>query len=137
MALQFDKSSCRWSILGTAADVHRSAERRRVIEVLKEAAGPLPVKDIQSAAELRTRNAADVLLGKMARDGEIVRVDKGRYTLSQTDAGQIAGQIGQMDRSASQATVLKEKTGDLSGHLSGICPSVRSVRSVQGGQTIR
>ena len=119
MALQFDKAACRWSILGTAAEVHRSAERRRVLEVLKEAAGPLPVKDIQSAAELRTRNAADVLLGKMARDGEIVRVDKGRYTLSQTDAGQIAGQIGQMDRSASQATVLKEKKSahtDLSGN---------------------
>jgi hypothetical protein len=122
IALQFDKGSCRWSILGTAAEVHRSAERKRVIEVLKEAGGPLPVKDIQSAAELRNRNAADVLLGKMARDGEIVRADKGRYTLSQTDAGQIAGQIGQMDRSVNQPTVLKEKTTDLP-HLSGTCLS--------------
>ena len=108
MAMQFDKSSCRWSILGTAAEVHRSAERKRVLAVLKEAGSPLQVKDIQSRAELRNRNAADMLLGKMARDGEIVRADKGRYALSETgadrcrtDAGQIArGMATQMpDRS--------------------------------------
>jgi AAA domain len=122
IALQFDKAACRWSILGTAAEVHRSAERKRVLDVLKEAGAPLQVKDIQSAAELRNRNAADVLLGKMARDGEIVRADKGRYALPQTDAGQMAGQIGQMDRSKSQPAVLKEKTGD-HPDLSDICLS--------------
>jgi hypothetical protein len=137
MAMQFDKSSCRWSILGTAAEVHRSAERKRVLAVLKEAGSPLQVKDIQSRAELRNRNAADMLLGKMARDGEIVRADKGRYALSETGAGQMpdrcrtdsqrdghtdAGQIGQMDRSARQPTVLKEKKGD-NPDLSAICPA--------------
>jgi hypothetical protein len=136
MAMQFDKSSCRWSILGTAAEVHRSAERKRVLAVLKEAGSPLQVKDIQSRAELRNRNAADMLLGKMARDGEIVRADKGRYALSETGAGQMpdrcrtdsqrdghtdAGQIGQMDRSARQPTVLKEKKG-YNPDLSAICP---------------
>ena len=28
-ALQFDKTACRWSILGAAAEVNRSAERKR------------------------------------------------------------------------------------------------------------
>jgi len=53
-ALQFDKPSCRWTILGEAADVNRSAERGRVIAALKEAGGPLQAKDIWIAAELRT-----------------------------------------------------------------------------------
>jgi hypothetical protein len=113
IALQFDKASCRWSILGAAAEVHRSAERKRVLEALS--AGPLQAKGIHSAAELRSRNATDVLLGKMVRDAEIVRVDKGRYALPQTDGGQ----IGQTDRLNKQPTVLKEKS-DSPVHLSDL-----------------
>ena len=94
-ALQFDKPSCRWTILGEAADINRSAERGRVIAALKEAGGPLQAKDICDAAELRNRNATDLLLGKMVRDGEIVRADRGHYALPDTDAGQ----IGQKERS--------------------------------------
>ena len=101
MAVQFDKGTCRWSILGSAAEVHRSAERKRVIEALRKTGGPLPPKDIQFMAELRNRNATDVLLGKMLRDEEIVRADRGRYALPpnlsedlpRTDSGQIARQI--------------------------------------------
>jgi hypothetical protein len=117
MALQFDKGTCRWSILGTAAEVHRSGERKRVIDVLREAGAPLQAKDIQVAAGLRNRNATDVLLGKMARDGEIIRADRGRYTLPPTDAGQ----IGQKERLVTQPAVLKEKPGNLSNlsNLSG------------------
>ena len=88
-ALQFDKPSCRWTILGEAADINRSAERGRVIAALKEAGGPLQAKDIWIAAELRNRNATDLLLGKMVRDGEIVTYDRGHYALPDTDAGQI------------------------------------------------
>jgi hypothetical protein len=88
LALQFSKESCRWTILGIAADIHRSAERQRVIDALKKN-GQLQAKNIQLMAELRNRNATDMLLGKMLRDGEIVRLDKGKYGLPETDAGQI------------------------------------------------
>ena len=110
MALQFSKESCRWTILGTAAEVHRSAERKRVLEALREAGAPLQAKDIQIAAELRNRNATDVLLGKMVRDGEIVRADRGRYVLSETDSGQ----IGQKERLGTQSIVSKEEIVNLS-----------------------
>jgi hypothetical protein len=109
-ALQFDKPSCRWTILGEAADVNRSAERRRVIAALKEAGGPLQAKDIWVAAELRNRNATDLLLGKMVRDGEIVRADRGRYAPPDTDAGQ----IGQKERSETQDSDFGEETDNLS-----------------------
>jgi hypothetical protein len=109
-ALQFDKPSCRWTILGEAADVNRSAERGRVIAALKEAGGPLQAKEIWVAAELRNRNATDLLLGKMVRDGEIVRADRGRYALPDTDAGQ----IGQKERTETQDSDLQEETDNLS-----------------------
>jgi hypothetical protein len=112
-ALQFDKASCRWSILGAAAEVHQSAERKRVLEALSR--GPLQAKEIQIAAELRSRNATDVLLGKMVRDGQIVRLEKGRYALPQTDSGQ----IGQTDRLDKQPTVLIGQSA-LSVHLSDL-----------------
>jgi hypothetical protein len=64
-AVQFNKATCRWTILGVAAEVHRSAERGQVLAALQEAGGPMTPKEIQSTAELSSRNATDVLLSKM------------------------------------------------------------------------
>jgi AAA domain len=129
LALQFSKDTCRWTILGTAADVHRSAERNRVLDVLRSADTPWQAKDIQFMAELRTRNATDILLGKMVRDGEIVRAERGRYADRQV-AGQIRGGVSfkvRTDRTDRQIGAedpeLKEgiKTDNLSGNLSASC----------------
>ena len=110
-ALQFDRATCRWSILGEASAVHRSAERKRVISALAEAGGPLSVGEIMAEINLE-RNAADVLLGRMARDGEIERVGRGRYGLpAQTANG---GQIGQKERSDGEAVAIPVQIGDLS-----------------------
>src|SRR5262249_43386642 len=93
-ALQFDKETCRWTILGAAAEVRRSHERSRVIAALQDEGAPLKVDDIKIRADLRTRNAADLLLGKMAKDGEVVRVKRGWYDLPGK-----GGQIGQKEGS--------------------------------------
>lgn len=90
LAVQFNRNICKWTILGQAVEVRRSDERSRVIAALKKADGPLSVKDLMAAADLGTRNAADVLLFKMAGEGEIVRVARGQYGLpgcSTTDGG--------------------------------------------------
>jgi hypothetical protein len=86
-ALEFNKGSCKWSILGEAAEIRRSAERQKVIAVLQEADGPLPIKKILETAELRNRNATDALLHKMVNDGEIVRVGTGQYSLPDAEGG--------------------------------------------------
>ena len=65
-AMQFEKATCRWSILGAASEVHRSNERARVIAALKAAGQPLSVREIIADAELLNRNAADILLSKMS-----------------------------------------------------------------------
>jgi hypothetical protein len=85
-AIQFSKETCRWTLLGAAAEVHRSAERARVIAALSETGTAMTVAELIEAAELRNRNAADVLLSKMARAGELKRVRTGVYGLPD-DAG--------------------------------------------------
>jgi hypothetical protein len=81
-AMHFEKETCRWTILGKASEVHRSTERARVIAALTAAGQPLTVREIMIDAEMQNRNAVDILLSKMAKDGEIVRVGRGRYHLS-------------------------------------------------------
>jgi hypothetical protein len=122
LALQFSKETCRWTILGSATDVHRSAERKRVLDVLRDANTPLQPKDIQFMAELRTRNATDVLLGKMVRDGEIVRAERGRYALPTTD-GQISGQL----RGGVFSKVRKDRTD---GQITGETPHLKEENEV-------
>jgi hypothetical protein len=110
-AVHFEKTTCRWSILGEASAVQRSAERGRVITALTEAGRPLSVGEIMVETELK-RNAADLLLGRMAKEGEIVRVKRGRYGLP----GQAPNsrQIGQKERSGQEAAEIAERTDDLS-----------------------
>jgi hypothetical protein len=45
-AMQFDKETCQWTILGRASEVHRSNERARVIGALRSALEPLSVQQI-------------------------------------------------------------------------------------------
>ena len=85
-AVQFNKAICKWTILGPVAEVHRSNDRARVLEVLAAAGRPLPVKEIQTRADLPSRNAADSLLFRMVEAGEIKRVAKSVYDLADADA---------------------------------------------------
>jgi hypothetical protein len=119
-AMQFDKETCRWTILGLASEVLRSNERARIISALQAAGQPLSTKDIMIDAQMPNRNAVDILLGKMVKDGEIHRVERGRYYLS----AKITGQIGQKERFDGKAVDLIEKSSNLSNlsDLSGRSP---------------
>jgi hypothetical protein len=85
-ALQFNKATCRWTMLGEAADIRRSDERARVLSALNDAGEPLPISEIVSLANLVNRNAADQLLHRMALDGDVVRIKRGLYGLPVSDA---------------------------------------------------
>jgi len=82
---RFDKATCRWSVLGAAAEVFRSAERGRVIAALEEAGEALSVTEIMAAADIKSRGAADMLLGRMVRDGVLRKSGRGRYELDALD----------------------------------------------------
>ena len=70
-------------ILGEAAEFHRSAERTRVLDGLKH--GPLTVGEIKAAAEIKSRDAADKLLQRMAEAGQVERIGRGKYGLPVSD----------------------------------------------------
>jgi hypothetical protein len=80
-ALQFSKATCRWTLLGEAADIRRSDERGRILAVLKDAGEPMQTREIISLARLVSRDAADQLLHRMTMDGEIARRGRGKYSL--------------------------------------------------------
>ncbi len=88
-AARFDRETCRWVILGAAAEARRTDERARVIDALRD--GPLGVGAIMAAATLKSRNAADLLCGRMSRDGDIVRVGRGRYGLPNAATDETGG----------------------------------------------
>jgi hypothetical protein len=79
--INFDRETCRWSILGEAAEVQRSGERQRVLTALGKVSDGMSVGEIVAAASLVSRNAADNLLFHMLRDGEVSRVKRGVYSL--------------------------------------------------------
>jgi hypothetical protein len=85
-AISFDRETCRWIILGEAADIQRSTERSRVHTVLATAPDGMSSTEIAGAAGLKGRNAVDVLLSRMVQDGEIERIKRGLYGLNGTRA---------------------------------------------------
>jgi hypothetical protein len=97
-AVSFDRETCRWTILGEAAEVQRSVQRERVKAALKGEPDGLGVTEIVGRAQLLKRNAADLLLGKMAADGEIERIKRGIYGMRGTRSKLSAERSGQKDR---------------------------------------
>jgi hypothetical protein len=108
-ALQFERSTCRWTILGAAADVYVSNERAAVLSAL-EGTGTegLAVPEIMAATGSKSRGAMDTLLFKMKERGEIVRLKRGVYALPQD-----AGKIGEKEGNCDQLTDNTALNGDL------------------------
>lgn len=79
-AVEFERQTCRWQILGEASVVHMSEQRREIVDALNEAGGsmsPSAIADTVGKENGRVRQ----LIMKMTRDGELVRVKRGHYGL--------------------------------------------------------
>jgi hypothetical protein len=106
-AMQFDKASCKWTMLGPdalAASV--STERAKIIDALQSFIPAndkdgMAVSEIMAVTEATSRNAMDRLLHKMRMDGQIIRVRRGVYA-APSEGGKI-GTIGQKERNATKA----------------------------------
>jgi AAA domain/IclR helix-turn-helix domain len=77
-AVTFDKEGCRWTILGEAAAVHRSNERGQILVALAEATEPLTPQQIAVSTGMPPNNVWQLLF-KMVKDGEAVKVGRGKY----------------------------------------------------------
>jgi len=79
-ALEFNKGTCRWRIIGEAAEVKRSDQRSRVLEILKESGEAITPAALATEMPGLSRDNAKQLLRRMAADGEISKEGYGRYT---------------------------------------------------------
>lgn len=79
-AVSFDRRTCRWSNLGDAANVRMSAERRAVIEALTDTANPMSPEEIAAATGQSNVNVRQ-LLRSMAKAGEVLKPQRGKYAL--------------------------------------------------------
>jgi hypothetical protein len=71
-AVEFNKETCRWKMLGEAADIRRSDERTAILQVLFEADEPMSPSDVASALGIKPNNIKQ-LLYKMAKDREVIK----------------------------------------------------------------
>lgn len=81
VALAFDPESCRWTVLGKAADVLRSDERNTIVRLLGDSSEPLSPKQIAARACMSDDAVRQMLL-RMAAAGEVIKKARGLYTAS-------------------------------------------------------
>jgi predicted RNA-binding protein YlxR (DUF448 family) len=72
-AVEFNKETCRWKMLGEAADIRRSDERTAILQILFEADEPMSPSDVASALGIKPNNIKQ-LLYKMAKDREVIKL---------------------------------------------------------------
>lgn len=77
-AVSFDAATCRWTILGEASEIHRSASRGAILAALEEATEPMAPADLVAHTNL-TRSNVDKLLARMKTKGEVTKTSRGLY----------------------------------------------------------
>jgi hypothetical protein len=80
-AVMFNPDSCRWTILGDAAEVHRSDSRMKIMSAMSDSSEPsMSPRDLTAATGLSRANV-DQLLARMVADCEIIKRGRGLYGL--------------------------------------------------------
>jgi biotin operon repressor len=79
-ALEFDKETGTWSVLGAAWQVADTAERREIQQVLGRSVDPLTPTEIAERLGKSRQNIQN-MLSKMLDDGKVEQVTRGHYTL--------------------------------------------------------
>lgn len=77
-AVSFSKDTCRWTILGGAAEVHMSDTRKKILAKLLTAKEPLAPKDIIHGTGLSSGVVYN-RLADMVERGEVVKTARGAY----------------------------------------------------------
>jgi hypothetical protein len=131
LAIQFSKDSCRWTILGTATEVHQTDQRKAIIAALAEHGAPMKITELMAATGMK-RNPLDLLLGKMVKAQLIRRVGTGLYALNDYDPPPEPERSVSSVRSVSPQTDAgqtpdRQQATDKNQESASICPSVSSV----------
>lgn len=83
LALSFDKTTAKWTVLGTAAEVKGGENRQVIREVVLDAGKALSVKEIKDALEASGNqlklNNIKITLRRMVTDGQLVKEGLNKY----------------------------------------------------------
>lgn len=82
-ALEFDKTTTTWQLLGSAEEYKRSQERQEIIDVLKESPAPMSPKEVAKALGKPYAPVAR-LMHLMAQDGDLAQPSYGKYIINQS-----------------------------------------------------
>lgn len=77
-AVVFDKTVCKWRVQGDVAEVRRSDDQRRILEVLTDAVEAMNPREISVASGVN-RNHVDQILLRLGKSGEVRKVGRGKY----------------------------------------------------------
>lgn len=91
-AVAFDRQTCRWSMLGDAGEVRRSAERCKIIEALRVEAEPMSPAQLAVVTEMPSGNVRR-LLHSMSRGDEVMKVGRAKYTLPDINPPNIGNKV--------------------------------------------
>ncbi|MES2343646.1 MAG: AAA family ATPase [Pseudomonadota bacterium] len=91
-AVQFDKQTCRWSMLGDASEVRLSAERRAIIDALRAESEPMS-PNVISVVTGHPPGSTRRLLHSMAKDGEVIKQGRGKYTVPDINPPNIGNKV--------------------------------------------
>lgn len=78
LALRFDQKRNLWTFEGYADAFASTAERQQIVDVLREADGPMTPKEIAEKLG-KSQGSIRFLLSKMLEKGEIARPERGMY----------------------------------------------------------
>lgn len=85
-AMQFDKTTGQWTVLGPASEVRRSDERQAILDILASSDDPMRPNEIAGELGQKVTNVQR-LLSKMAKDGDVTKVTYGKYILTPGQSG--------------------------------------------------
>ena len=80
-AMQFNKETCVWSVLGDAAEIQKSKHRTAVLAALADAGEPLGPNQIAAATGMKATNVRRLLI-RMKQDGAVKAVKYGKYSVT-------------------------------------------------------
>lgn len=79
IAIHFDNETGRWTRLGKAQDWRLTEERRAIVKLLMESGGAMHPREIAQSLG-KSQGAVRVTLMRMVRDGDITKLQDGRYS---------------------------------------------------------
>jgi predicted transcriptional regulator len=95
-AITFDRVSCRWTILGDASEVLRSNERKLILTALEQSGDVMSPQEIATRTGMTPQNVWQTL-HRMAEDGQITKVGRGKYRHPDANADPLSGRSGSQE----------------------------------------